>query len=124
MRAVARGGGPLAGSRHSRVSWSCKKRCVCDPRTSPFLSGCVECSTLWWCLCRVGLGPFISLFCGFSIVFFSFESFLRFHCVGTSSTCLALKLLLLNRTKKGQHKSRAGLCSCDAAAPSCSVVPT
>lgn len=112
MRAIAHGGGPLAGSRHSRVSWSCKKHCVCDPRTSPFPSGCVECSTLWWCLCRVGLGPFISLFCVFSTMFFSFESFLRFHCVGTSSTCLTFKLLLLNCTKKRQSKSRAGLCCC------------
>lgn len=95
------------------VSWSCKKRCVCDPRTSCFpllVLQCVVCvgvTALWWCLCVVSvvlffvvvvLVGFVFFFC--SMVFFSFESFLRFHCLGTLSTCLVFKFLLLNCVKR------------------------
>lgn len=67
----------------------------------------------------------------FSILFFSFESFLRFHCLGTLSTCLVFKFLLLNCIKREaireQSKSlRPGSALWPSAVqlPSCTVVST
>ena len=50
-------------------------------------------------LCWFGFCLFI-LSIYFSVVFFSCESFPRFHCAGTLSTCLGFEFLLLNGIKR------------------------